>query len=200
MDSIRIWLVQTGIWRKEKCEDELTLEKYIDLTYMGAAEYEMEFDSNSGKLRNPLYLSLERIFLDKENYEFYPLPKRKDAYGNQLYLYCKKDMVEELKPFVRKLLDGKIKTKNGPSVSYVKASIEDIEKYPKMKNFWWDIKNDYFIFYGEDKFEKINDSLDSFFEENKEKLLPKIKKQKKSSIIKRFLEKFIDLLRLKGED
>lgn len=197
MDNIKIRLIQTGVWRKEKNENELCIEKYIELTYMGAIEYEVKLDKENN-YRNPLYLSIERMFLNKENYDFYQLPKRKDAYGNKLYIYCKKDIMEELKPYVRNLLDGKIRTKNGPRIQYTKASIEDIEKY-RMANFWWDIENDFFIFYGEDKFEKINDSFNSFFEENKEKLLPKMKKEVKKSLFEIIKEKFINLMLLKEE-
>ncbi len=140
------------------------------------------------------------MFLKKEDYDFYPLPKRKDAYGNQLYIYCKKDMVEELKPFVREVLDGKHRTKNGPRMRYVKATTTEIEKY-KMENFWWDIEHDFFIFYGNDKIEKINESFESFFEHNKEKLLPKMEKNKKRvSFIKNFVSKLKEALILKEED
>ena len=201
MTSNEIWLLQAGTWKSQANENEESFDKYIDFSYMGAAEYEIAVID--GEFKNPLYLSIERMFLKKEDYDFYPLPKRKDAYGNQLYIYCKKDMVEELKPFVREVLDGKHRTKNGPRIRYVKATTTEIEKYKKykMENFWWDIEHDFFIFYGNDKIEKINESFESFFEHNKEKLLPKMKKnEKRVSFIKNFVSKLKEALILKEED
>ncbi len=188
-DKFNIWLIQTGKWFEDYNENQTCFSKRIDFDFMGAAEFEQEWDGS--KLVNPLFHSLKRMSLSRDSYEFIPIPNRKDARGNILYVYCKKDYEISLVKEVIKLMDGKIQTKLSPRVNYAKASLEDLEKH-RYVNFWWDIKNDFFVFYGEDKVKEINDSFDEFIETHSD-IFPKKAK-------KNLFAKFLDLFILKDEE
>ena len=41
MTSNEIWLLQAGTWKPQVNENEENFDKYIDFSYMGAAEYEI---------------------------------------------------------------------------------------------------------------------------------------------------------------
>lgn len=153
----RTWLLQPGYWRSSPNLQRYSIERDIEYIDLYAAEYEQCF--YEGKLRNPLRVSLERMTKNVKNYEFVKLA-RKDMFGNDLYVYCKKEDVEDVKENVKSLINGEQETKLGPKMKYCNMSLESFEKTKgHLANFWWDIENDYFIFYGEDKCNLIEDSF-----------------------------------------
>ena len=173
-----MWLVQSGHFINNDKEKK-SFDDYIWLDYMGAAEFEIENVYINGKYesKNPLCLSLKRIIKDRENYQWVKMLKRKDGLGNQMYIYCKSEDIEEAKVAVRGLINGKETKRPCGLWGYIRLSGEKIEeKGDRIKNFWWDIKNDIFIVFGEDKVELINEALDKNYEKWKDELFPTPKK------------------------
>ena len=159
--SRNIWLVQSGKFRKEpKPEEEiLGFSHIVDLDYMGAAEFEFEFDSGTSS-NNPLYNGMRRIVKNSDNYDFFEITKRKDALGRKLYLYCNKDESEELIPLVREFAKNDYAKRGTGFCRYLKASAEALETDKYLKNFWWDIKNDFILVFGEEHKELIRNHVE----------------------------------------
>lgn len=161
-------LVQAVCFRDTPFEDATGFDKYFDCKYMGAAEYEMK--SVCGELKNPLFLSLNDMTKERDNYDYFTIPAFKDLNNNELIVYCKKEDFEEIKENIKLLSKRKLDLKRSCGFErYLNASKEEFEKYKKsMANFWWDIENNFFFFFGNEKKEII----DNCFEER----APKIEK------------------------
>lgn len=184
----RMWLVQTGRFKRDEeidnAKEVIGFSHIVDLKYMGAAEFEMTFAWVNGKqeLVNPLALSVKRFVKNRENYKYVKITKRKDAFGNQMYIYCKEEDETEAVAAARELAKGEPCKRYAGLDTYLKSSKESLEDdlskpghLGRKMNFWWDIENDILIFFGEDKFEKIDGVLDILHEKWKEELFPPVK-------------------------
>ena len=161
-----VHLVQAVRFRNEPLEDAIGFDKYFDCKYMGAAEYEMRYFD--GGLKNPLFLSLNDMTKEVNNYDYFTISTIKDFNGNELIVYCKKEDFEEIKENIKLLSKRKLDLKRSCVFErYLKTSKEEFEKYKNsMANFWWDIENNFFFFFGNEKKEII----DNCFEERKPKI------------------------------
>ena len=142
---------------------------------MGAVEFEYKSVYINGKseLKNPLFLSLKRIIKGRDNYQWIKMLKRKDAFGNQLYIFCKNEDIEEAKNGVREIIKGKATKRSCGLCGYMLMSKERAEERKNnCRNFWWDIENDIFIVFGDDKVSLINEALDKNYEKWKDELFP----------------------------
>ena len=156
------YLVQRGHWKKEiNATDIKGIDDVVSFDYMGAAEFEW----------GSLPQSLKRMLKHQEVYEFIKLPKRKDAATNQLYIYAPIENAADYKEMVRTLIKKPYTTKmwNGLH-EYMHSSIEELED--RKTNFWWDIENDFFIFFGEEHFVYIQKAMEGLAEKWREELFP----------------------------
>ena len=192
-----MWLVQTGSFRKniEKME---SVDDIVELRYMGAAEFEGTFTYVNGKseLVNPLWLSLRRMIRDREEFEFVKMLKRKNALSEQMYIYCRSENVENTKAAVRKFLKGEPCKISTGITRYLDATWEDLAEDKELdrrhyRDFYWDIENDVFIFWGEENMEKIKTVLEYKYNEWKTDLFPEVKKS--------VFEKIMALLKKKSK-
>lgn len=167
--EINSYLVQEGEFKDIKLDDITGLDSLIDFSYMGAAEFEGIVTPDG--LKNPLNLSLKRIVKDKDNFIFIDT-KIKDKQNRILYCFAKIDEKFSKDDYIKNV---KSLTKR---TCYLKASIHLPRFIEEEKNeqdlFWWDIKNDFFLFFGEENRNKITKALD----ELKIKWIPKKKEQK----------------------
>lgn len=166
------WLVQTGKFNKN-INSPKSIDDLIELKYMGAAEFEMELTYENGKseLKNPLFLSIKRMARFQKEYEFVKMLKRKDSLGNQMYIYCKKEDVEECKEYVRKMVEKESCKRATLLPKYYNLSRSDVAS-GKYINFWWDIKNDFFIFFGDDKIELFKEMFTAYEERFHDEFYP----------------------------
>lgn len=166
------WLVQTGKF-KRNVESPKTIDDLVELKYMGAAEFEVELVYENGKneLKNPLFLSIKRMARFQKEYEFVKMLKRKDSLGNQMYIYCKKEDIEECKEYVRKMVEKESCKRATLLPKYYNLSRSDVAS-GKYINFWWDIKNDFFIFFGDDKIEMLKNMFTQYEERFHDEFYP----------------------------
>lgn len=182
----RMWLVQKGRFI-ENPENRNSFDDFISCDYMGACEFECVGVYENGKYvtKNPLCLSLKRIIKNRSNYQWIKMLKRKDALNNQLYIFCKNEDTEQAKEFVRGLLKGNATKRSTGLYNYYTSSVESLQEDSNSRhfvNFWWDIENDIFIVFGEDKVDILNEAMDRNYEKWKDELFPTTKK----SIIDKF--------------
>lgn len=166
---MRMWLLQTGTWKTnvEENEEIIGFSHFVNLHYMGAAEYEIK--SHCGEMVNPLALSLERIYMNKNDFDFFPMLKRKDALGRQMYVYCRKEQAEEIKKLIREQIKHEYVKRPALLGLYLNKSAEQLEDVTnvRLREFWWDIENDAVIFFGENRKEQIQLVVDTLYEKNK---------------------------------
>lgn len=177
------YLIQTSTFTYPDKIDGI--DSIIDLTLMGAAEFEIETVYENGKYvsKNPLNLSLKRILKNRENYNFAKIIRRKNSKWEPMYVYCKIDETDETIKQIRKLIKKDYKCKRSIHLTqYLKRTTEELDN-PFVKNFWWDIHIDFFIFFGEEKMEMLNIAMDNLYEKWKDEF---ISKEKESFIKKLF--------------
>lgn len=178
------WLVQAGKFKN--IEVPKTIDDVVELKYMGAAEFEMELVYENGKneLKNPLFLSIKRMAKYQNDYEFVEIPNKKDAAGNQMYIYCKKEDIEVCKSYAIEMLKKESCKRATLLPRYYNLTKDDIE-YGNYINFWWDIKNDFFIFFGDEKVEVLKNMFAQYDERFHDEFYP----ASTASKIKDFLKK-----------
>lgn len=181
-----LYLIQTGTFTYPNEIDGI--DSIIDLTLMGAAEFEIETVYENGRYvsKNPLNLSLKRILKNRENYNFAKITRRKNTKGEQMYVYCKTNETEETIRQIRELIKKDYTCKRSIYLTqYFKRTPEELDN-PFVKNFWWDIHNDFFIFFGEEKMKMLNSAMNNLYEKWKDEFKPK----EKASFMKKLLNIF----------
>lgn len=166
---MRSYLIQAISFQPSPVESLEGFDKLFFCKYMGAAEFEATF--YKGKLCNPLRLSLDRMTQQKDMYSFFACHEFKDFNNDSLIVYCKKEDFAEILPIIKNFSVRDYRAKRPVSLAnYLKIkSQKEFEKDPYCTNLWWDIENDFFFFFGEDKEKLISDC----FAERYEKYFPK---------------------------
>lgn len=139
----RCWLVQSG--RFENNINEITgRNSIIDLNYMGAAEFEW----------GALPQSTQRMLTNIEFYDVFPFPQYINDKGEILMVYAPKMFIEHISEIVEDLASGKV---NGRLKEWCNLPdyLKGKERGYNFADFWWDIENDFYIFFGEEKKELI---------------------------------------------
>jgi len=151
------YLVQRGTFKKENYGTN-KLAELINFDYMGSAEFEF----------GALWYSLERILQKLDEYTILKVKEVKDIKGNTMLVFGNKNKVKELIEVAKGLAQDTYILKEYSGInSYIKGDrwIRD--------NFWWDINNDFFIFFEEGKETLIKKALKN----QKEQLITKIEEQ-----------------------
>jgi len=134
-----LWLIQTGKFRNIQKDDITGLDSLISWNYMGSAEFEF----------GALPESLHRIVAQYKQYEFVEIKGIKNKNNDTLRLYCK------IEDKASAILAAKHLSKN----DYGYKEFCGLHSYLTRNgnnefvtgNFWWDIENDFFIVFGDDK-------------------------------------------------
>ncbi len=134
--------------KKLKSDPKDGIKTVIDLDYMG----KFEFEGN----RIPLLRMM--IELNKDEYMFYPLPIF-NANNEQMIFYAnfedKSDESKNIETAMEIVLNNI--ERNYTLYTHIKKPKE------ATNNFWWDIQNNYMIFFGKEKIDVINYFIDSCF-------------------------------------
>ena len=168
-----IYVVQTGTFIYPKKIEGI--DSIINLTLMGAAEFEIEVvkENNTYTTKNPLYLSLFRMLKNRELYEYSNITKRKNSKGEKMYIYCKKEETVDTIEKVQELIRDDQHCKRDIVLSkYLKKTPEQLDNQ-RCKNFWWDIENDFFLFFGEKHLQMLHTAMNNLTEEWADKLIEK---------------------------
>jgi len=133
------WLVQRAKFKDVKIENIVGIDSLLSMDYMGSAEFEF----------GGLPQSLRRMVANFNQYEVFTVNKVKDSEDNSMRIYCNKNVFEPVRENAIHLSEN----------SYGYKEVCDMQKYIKgnkdKNNFWWDIDQDYFIFFGKDKARKV---------------------------------------------
>lgn len=132
------YLLQRGKFQ-EKCLGTIT--KSVRLSYMGSSEFEW----------GALPKSLQRVMIFQPIYKMYELPEFKDKLGNSLFVFCKEkeSEIEQIKEVIAELKRNSLRMKEYSDFdTYFKLTKEQIKKKEYNTDFWWDIENDFFMFFG----------------------------------------------------
>ena len=171
----RVYLVQSGKFRLNANPEKNALDKYINWTYMGAAEFEIGSDSEFPNTNNPLCIALKRMTKYEKEYEFFTIDSIKEYTTHPLVVYCRKEDIVTLVPIIKKMAQNKHQTKRGTGF-YAHITYAPTDKFYSDTNFWFDIENDFFMFFGEDKKDIIKDSFMYYKSKWYEELFPPQKK------------------------
>ena len=142
----RVRLVQSGHFKKDI--DELNkkdingLGDIVSLDYMGSAEFEW----------GALPRSLRRMTINKDFYKVFVFNQYKDENGNSLKVYAPQVFYKNVQNIVNRLAEHGYGLQEYCSLSdhIQKDKKEDDDtrfRYIDKSDFWWDIENDFFMFF-----------------------------------------------------
>lgn len=141
-----LWLIQRGTFKDIRPEDIEGMDSLIRWSYMGSAEFEF----------GALPESLRRIVSGHKGYEFVEIPEIKDKNGDTLRVYCKTSEREDAVAAANHLATVEHGYKE---LAGVKSYIDGLFNLYITGNFWWDIKNDFFLMFGEEKQQLVSVAL-----------------------------------------
>lgn len=130
-------LVQSGVFRKNIAE--ITGRKsIIDLNYMGAAEFEW----------GALPESTQRMLTNIDFYDVFTFPQYVNTEGEPLMVYAPRMFIDHITKIVEELAKGEnyYLKERCTLPEYLNGEITY-----NYTDFWWDIQNDFYIFFGEEK-------------------------------------------------
>ncbi len=155
----RVHLVQSGHFKRNinsLGKKEINgIDDIVAFDYMGSAEFEW----------GSLPKSLRRMTINKEFYKVFVFNQYKDEHGNALKVYAPQVFFKNVQKIVDRLVV------NGSGLQEYCSLHEHIIKetenkedlffnYKDNRNFWWDIENDFFMFFEHtDKLLQAMDSL-----------------------------------------
>lgn len=132
-------------------EENDGIKRIVDLNYMGQFEYE-------GNL-----VPISRMFIEyyKDEYEFIPI----DIYNinqEKMYFYFNKTLLESKKESYLYELAKTILERDFSLWDHINKNSNEID-------FWWNLNEDYFIFFGDKKIELINYFIESCYKRDGQK-------------------------------
>lgn len=160
----RLWLIQRGTFKNVLKEEITGIDSLFKFHYMGSAEFEF----------GALPQSLRRIIEANYGlYDFVEVESVKDKEGNTARVYCKMEEVNDAIEAVKHLSKNDNGYKEFAGMNkYIKEGIGD-SYY--VGNFWWDVENDFFVIFGDDKQELLQAAISKM--EEKWDVKPKPKKK-----------------------
>ena len=133
------YLIQRGEINKYGKEyNEFALLDFVNLSYMGSAEYEFGavYDASDHMINT--YESLELFKTDIKHYD-----------GRDLYIYCKPEIKDNVIATIEYEMDASNKriTKESTRINRVFNKNESLCK----EDFWWDLEYNFMFFLGNNK-------------------------------------------------
>lgn len=165
----RVQLVQSGHFKKNVDSiDKKEINGINDIIYfdyMGSAEFE------GGTLTN----SLRRMTINKDFYKVFVFNQYRDENGNPLKVYAPHVFFKNVQNIVDRLVvDGYGLQEYCSLHRHIKKEKEDTYfSYQDDRDFWWDIENDFFMFF--EHTEKVLEAMETLrkrkfgYERNKAK-------------------------------
>lgn len=139
----RLWLIQRGVFEDIELEKIEGIDSLISFEYMGSAEFEW----------GALPKSLRRIIEDGNGkYGFVEIPEIKNSNDEPAFTYCLLSEENDVKEAIQHLSKNDYGYKESAMMS---SYINNGENYRYRSNFWWDIQNDFFVLFGEEKRDKL---------------------------------------------
>ena len=153
----RVHLVQCGrfVDNVDSLDDNNIngIDDIVDLYYMGSAEFQW----------GSLPRSLRRMTINKDFYKIFTFDEYKDKNGNPLKVYAPRIFFDNVKKIVERLVvcgDGL------QEYCSLHRNFEDNNDdntfFRNNSNFWWDIENDFFIFF--EHTDKVIEAMNSLEE------------------------------------
>lgn len=148
------FLIQEGYFKNISAQNVTGIDSIIEWRYMGSSEFEW----------GALPESLHRIVNDIANYSFYNVESVKDISGNCMKIFSKKQNQQD---YVAEAISVSKEPYGYQEYCHLKDYVTNAT-YPNgttycadicNPNFWWDIRNDYFIFFGDDHQEALQTAL-----------------------------------------
>ena len=142
----RVRLVQSGHFKKDidvlNKKDINGLDDIVSLDYMGSAEFEW----------GSLPRSLRRMTINKDFYKVFVFNQYRDENGNPLKVYAPQVFYKNVQNIVNRLAEHGYGLQEYCSLSdhIQKDKKEDDDtrfRYIDKSDFWWDIENDFFMFF-----------------------------------------------------
>ena len=132
----RCWLVQSGTF-KDDIQEITGKDSILDLNYMGSFEFQCELPQSN-----------QRMLTNIDFYDVFTFPQYTNTLGETLMVYAPKMFIGHISRIVEDLAIGNNHHLKERCTlhKYLKG-----EKNYDSANFWWDIENDFFIFFGEQK-------------------------------------------------
>ncbi len=142
----KVKLVQSGHFRENvntlDRKEINGLDDIVVLDYMGSAEFEW----------GALPKSLRRMTINKDFYKVFVFNQYKDETGNSLKVYAPHVFFKNVQNIVERLVDNGYGLQEYCSLHrHIKKDDKSEEDlffgYKDDRDFWWDIENDFFIFF-----------------------------------------------------
>lgn len=146
----RLWLIQRGRFKDVLRENITGIDSLLKFDYMGAAEFEF----------GALPKSLRRMIEANDGlYDFLEVTSVKDKDKNTARVYCKREETSAVIEAVKTLSRNDYGYKEAALMNkYIKEGAESDDYFSC--NFWWDIENDFFIVFGDEKQELLQIAID----------------------------------------
>lgn len=151
------YLIQSGHF-KNNIHDIEGRKDIIELNYMGSAEFE------GGELFN----STKRMLVNMEFYDFFSFPNYVNEKEESLMVYAPRMYINHIANIVDRLANSSYGLKKYCTLNDVIRNYDQIFK--TKDDFWWDIENDFYIFFGEDHAHLIKEAQIKMLENKKIKL------------------------------
>lgn len=136
LSSKPCFLVQRGTF-KNHIQTVTKRSDLINFDYMGSAEFEC----------GALPQSTIRMLTNIQFYDIISFPQYVNFAGEELKVYGPKMFISHIKEILDNLALDTIHLKEYCGLSeYLQSQTGD-----QLPNFWWDIENDFYIFFGEEK-------------------------------------------------
>lgn len=147
------YCVQTGQF-KENIKEINGMDSLICFDWMGYAEFEF----------GALPASTKRIVINNDFYDFFTLNEFTDKNGKPLIIYAPVMFIDHIRENVIALANGEknLKTRSYRLQGYMKFDKPDWRA--SESDFFWDIENDFYIFFGEDKKDLILQAVNAMRE------------------------------------
>lgn len=135
LSKCRCRLIQSGKFN-ENIVENTGIDSIIEFDYMGSTEFQF----------GALPQSLNRMLINIEFYDVIEFPQYVNSKGENLMVYAPIMFNKHVSQIVEELADGSL---NSRLKEY--CNLPDYlmsEKNSDCSDFWWDIENDFYIFFG----------------------------------------------------
>ncbi len=166
--EIKPWLIQRGKFREEPIKNKNGLYSIISLDLMTSGEFYDEYLNNS----------LNRMITNFSSYEMLETSIR-DKRNTPMYIFYNKEIIDR-----RCILDSIELLKNDCNLKEwcgLNSYLNGTSSFSR-NDFWWDIRNDYFVFFGNKDL-----ILNTMHEMDIDKRLESMIKNDKSNFIKKLI-------------
>lgn len=151
------YLIQSGYF-KHNIHNIEGRKSIINLNYMGSSEFEGD----------ALFDSTKRMLVNMEFYDVFSFPNYVNKKGEPLMVYAPKMFIEHISNIVDRLANSSYGLKEYCTLN--DAVYNHAQTFKTKDDFWWDIENDFYLFFGENHANLIKEAQIKMLENTKIKL------------------------------